>query len=123
MDYVERHCRKIYGQIKLPRKHKKASKRATKSNSLMQLFIIACVSKFYRAMALNGNQVLRKLNQEKGSYIKHYLGNIRVLEYDGEEIGSMSYRVFQNLLTKGKIKQVSLSREFWSDGYYQMSVG
>ncbi|MAX80375.1 MAG: hypothetical protein CL843_09385 [Crocinitomicaceae bacterium] len=74
-------------------------------------------------MGLNGQQVIRGLKRDSDNYVKHYLGNICLHNNEGDNLGQISYRVFDNLLKKGEIKRVALSKEFWSDGYYQLSVG
>ena len=74
-------------------------------------------------MGLNGKQVIRELKKNSDYYVKHYLGNICLHNNEGDNLGQVSYLVFDNLLKKGKIERVALSKEFWSEGYYQLSVG
>lgn len=74
-------------------------------------------------MGLNRQQVIRELNRDSDNYVKHYFGNICLHNNEGDNLGQMSYRVFDNLLKKGKIQKVAESKEFWSDGYYQLSAG
>ena len=71
---------------------------------------------------LNSRQVVRLLKQEKGNYLKHYFSGGSVYNDEGDDIGSVSQKVIDNLVKMGKIKHVGFSEEFWSDGYYRLVV-
>lgn len=69
---------------------------------------------------MTAQQTERLLKKNKDYYIHHYLTESTIYDESGDNIGTLSNTVLKNMLLKGKIKQVGLSKEFWSNGYFQL---
>ena len=69
---------------------------------------------------LNSQKVINHLKKSDQNYIKQYFQGGSCYDDEANECGDFSEKVFQNLLTKGLIKLVGRSEEFWSEGYYKL---
>jgi len=71
-------------------------------------------------MGLSSRKAIQLLSESSDNYIHHYMGDSTIHNLEGDDIGTISWRVFNNLLNKEKIHKVANSDSFWSQGYYRL---
>lgn len=72
-------------------------------------------------LKLNSKKVIKLLIDNDGSYIKSYYQGGSVYADDGYEIGTLTERVFDNLLKNNQIREAGTSDFEWNVKYYRLN--
>lgn len=66
-------------------------------------------------------EVMRLLKKD-GWYMENYTFDCTIYSDDGDDMGTFSIRVFDELLKAGKIEYAGRNEMFWTKGYYRASA-
>ena len=75
----------------------------------------------YPSKKQNATETIRFLKKSEHHYLKQYFQSGTLYDDEANECGEITQSMLDKLLNHGIIKKVGTSKEFWSEGYYQLA--